>query len=102
MRAITRRLEALEQASGMYGGWDISKPVHTILLAEAQPYEQALADYMRQHPDKEVRGDHNVMWIVLASPKFDEAGGRIWRDVEQDNKQDGPSLSEVLEQMEAA
>lgn len=104
MRAITRRLDALEDQYGVNGGWDIRKPCHVILMDENGSYSDALAEYMRKEPGKPVAGDDNVMWIQLCSPKFDEAGRIIKREPQsvEDVQNSGPSLADILKQMEAA
>lgn len=104
MRAQAKRLESLEMASGLGGGWDITKPCHSIILSEDTPYTDALTAYMNANPEKRVRGDDNVIWIQICSPKFDETGKMITRKPQtvEDVQQGGPSLAQVLKQLEAA
>lgn len=98
MRAITRRVDALEKAAVGPHGWDISKPVHAIIMDEETPHAEALAEYMAKNPDVAVESDHNVIWWVLVSPKRDEQGNWIHRDPDQRGN-DGPTLGEVLAQI---
>lgn len=94
MRALTKRLHALEHATGMHGGWDHTKPTHMILMDEHQPYGAALADYQARYPDKVAGADDNVMWIQLVSPEFDESGVMIPRTKRESYK--GPTLGDVM------
>jgi len=101
MRAITKRVDALEHRAGMNdgSGWDHSKPGHVIIKDEGQPYREALAEYIAANPDRPVEGDHNVMWIGLVAPKVDETGGVIPQATASHG--DGPDLAEVLAELGA-
>ena len=91
MRAIAKRVDALEEATG--GSRWVTQPTHPIIVEEGQSYGSALADYRARHSDKALEPDHNVIWIQIVSPKLG-AEGRI---IPQQRKTgDGPSLADVL------
>lgn len=94
MRNLDRRLDALETASGMKGGWDYRRPCHAIIMDEHQPHTEALAEYRTKHPDLTINPTDNVMWIQIVSPQLDGNGSVITH--EKSGHDDGPSLAEVL------
>jgi len=103
MRAITKRVDALEHRAGMNdgSGWDHSKPGHVIIKDEGQPYREALAEYIAANPDRPVEGDHNVMWIELVTPKADADGRAVTQDKGPEGLGVGPELAEVLAELRA-
>jgi hypothetical protein len=96
MKALTRRLDAVELASGVNGGWDIRKPCHVIIMDETQPHVEALAEYRAKFPDKAINPDDNVMWIQLVSPELDANGSVIPKEPAKQGMADGPSLADIL------
>lgn len=94
MKAIDRRLSALEVGAGIGGGWDYAKPCHAIIYGEEQTHAEGLAEYRARFPDKAINQDDNVIWIKLVSPKFDKSGAPIPQSKDEESK--GPSLAEVM------
>ena len=90
MRAMTKRLDALEQSRG----GDHLKPWHVIIMAEDTPHVEALAEYRAKNPELAINPDDNAMWIHLVSPKLDEKGSVI--ALEREDATEGPSLADVL------
>ena len=101
MRALAKRLGALETASGMNGGWDYSKPTHSIIKREDQTHLEAVADYRAKHPGKVIGAADNVIWRNIIAPLRDESGAIIARELPKQGLNTGPSLADILA-MEAA
>lgn len=94
MRLLGKRVKTLEERSGLASGLDYSKPFHRIIFDEGQSHAEALAAYRAALPDVAVEPDHNVIWIEVVSPQFDEAGNLIPKEKGSNR---GPSLADVLE-----
>ena len=93
MRALEKRLQALEVGSGIAGGWDMSRPTHLIRVEHSQPYCQAVEAYRLQNPDKEIDGRDNVMWLQFVDVNWSE-DGRIIPPIK--DEREPPSLAEAM------
>ncbi len=92
MTALIKRLDALEIALGVRGGWDISRPTHSIVVNEGQSHASALGEHLANNPDKRISPGDNVIWLRIVSPERDEGGQLIPRATGRD----GPSLTDVI------
>lgn len=101
MKALTRRLGALEISSGMNGGWDYSKPTHRIIKREDQTHLEAVADYRAKHPDKVIGAADNVIWRTIVAPRRDGNDAIISREQSRQGLNTGPSLADILALEEA-
>lgn len=102
MKALEKRVGALEINSGIGGGWDHSKPTHLIGMHAGEDYPAAIRKYREDYPDKVVAHDHNVIWLSFVDPQFNEDGSRKFRKAKEDHEsalRDGRSLADVLAEM---